>query len=271
MLLTPAERQRRICQKLKEGKYEEYKNHHREIAQKSRDKKKDQLAKLSQQRREIVQREQREATRKRVAKCRALKKEKWNSVVDSTPPFSSAVALARATARAKRALSKALPKSPRRRKAVHQRLYQIEVGNSSTSPTNDSPRRSDALSDETVELVKEFYQRDDISRQAPGRKDVINVRDKNGQKVPCQTHHLTSSFMETYALFCKDYPNKIGKSKFAELRPNHVLLSSKLPHNVCLCKYHENFINAVNALHKVLPSVPLYTHELPQTCLCDPV
>ena len=244
MLLTPAERQRRICQKLKEGKYEEYKNHHREIAQKSRDKKKDQLAKLSQQRREIVQREQREATRKRVAKCRALKKEKGNSVVDSTPPFSSAVALARA----KRALSKALPKSPRRRKAVHQRLYQIEVGSSSASPTNDSPRRSDALSDETVELVKEFYQRDDISRQAPGRKDVINVQDKNGQKVLCQTRHLTSSLMETYALFCKDYPNKIGKSKFAELRPNHVLLSSKLPHNVCLCKYHENFINAVNAL-----------------------
>ena len=75
--------------------------------------------------------------------------------------------------------------------------------------------------------------------------------------------------METYALFCKEYPNKIGKSKFAEIRPKHVLLSSKLPHNVCLCKYRENFINAINALHKVLPSVPLYTHELPQTCLCD--
>ena len=190
---------------------------------------------------------------------------------DSTPPFSSRVALATATARAKRALSKALPKSPRRRKTVHQKLYESEVDNSSSSPTSDLPRRSDTLSDETVELVKEFYQQDDISRQAPGRKDIINVRDKNRQKVSCQTHHLTASVMETYALFCKVYPNKIGKSTFAELRPKHVLLSSELPHNVCLCKYHKNFINAVNALHKVSPSVPLYTHKLPQTCLCDPM
>ena len=64
-----------------------------QLPQKSRDKKKDQLQRLCQQRREIVQRQQREATRKRVAKCRALKKEKENSVADSTPPFSSAIAL----------------------------------------------------------------------------------------------------------------------------------------------------------------------------------
>ncbi|CAB4014894.1 Hypothetical predicted protein [Paramuricea clavata] len=165
----------------------------------------------------------------------------------------------------------ALPKSPRRRKAVHRKLYESELDGSSISSSTDSPKRSDALSDELVELVKTFYQRDDISRQAPGRKDVINVRDKNGQKVSYQTRHLTSSVMETYALFCKEYPNKIGKSKFAELRPKHVLLSSKLPHNVCLCKYHENFINAVNILHQVSPSVPLYTNEFPQSCLCNPV
>ena len=116
--------------------------------------------------------------------------------------------------------------------------------------------------------MMKFYQQDDISRQAPGRKDVINVRDKDGQKVKCQTRHLTSLIMETYALFCKEYLQ--GKSKFAELRPKHVLLSSKLPHNVCLCKYHENFINAVNALHKVSPAMPMYTHD-PQTFLCDAV
>ena len=180
MPLTPAERQRRRHQKLKEeGKYEEYKNRHRATAQKSRDKKKDQLQRLCQQRRKIVQRQQREATRKRVAQCRALKEEKENSVTDFTLPFSSAIALAKATARAKRALSKALPKSPRRRKAVQQKLYQSEVGNCSVSPTKDMPRRSDALSDETIELVKEFYQRDDISRQAPGRKDVIQVWTKS--------------------------------------------------------------------------------------------
>ncbi|CAB3988659.1 Hypothetical predicted protein [Paramuricea clavata] len=161
MALTAAERQRRRREKLKQqGKYEEYKSHHREIAQKSRDKKKDMLENLSQQRREIFQREQREATRKRVAKCKALKKEKEKESV-VTPPFVSAVAFSRATA--KRALKNALPKSPRRRKAVHRKLYESELDGSSISSSTDSPKRSDALSDELVELVQTFYQRDDIS------------------------------------------------------------------------------------------------------------
>lgn len=47
-----------------------------------------------------------------------------------------------------------------------------------------------------------------------------------------------------------------------------MLLSSKLPHNVCLCKYHENFINAVNALHDASPTFPAYSHDLPEHFLC---
>ena len=129
--------------------------------------------------------------------------------------------------------------------------------------------RNELMQQAVTRLVQEFYEWDDISRQALGRKNAINVCDKDGQKVKMQIRHLTSSIMETYALFCKQHPQKIGKSKFAELRPKHVLLSSRLPHNVCLCKYHENIINAVNALHKVLPTMTMYTHDLPQTSLCS--
>ena len=100
--------------------------------------------------------------------------------------------------------------------------------------------RSSALDPETVKKVTDYYQRDDISHQAPGRKDVVTIYDENGEKQKVQVRHLTSSIIETYRLFRKDFENiEIGKSKFAELRPKHVLLSSKLPHNVCLCKYHE--------------------------------
>ena len=57
---------------------------------------------------------------------------------------------------------------------------------------------------------------------------------------------LHMSINEVYALFTDANPTiKIRKSKFAELRPKHVLLSSQLPRNVCLCKYHENIIMAV--------------------------
>ncbi len=78
-------------------------------------------------------------------------------------------------------------------------------------------------------MVQQFYERDDVSRQSPGRKDVVTVWDENGVKMKKQKRHLTSSILETYALFKNENEGvKVGKSKFAELRPKHVLLSSKL-------------------------------------------
>ena len=132
-------------------------------------------------------------------------------------------------------------------------------------------KQKGALSTETNDAVQSFYLRDDISRQAPGRKDVVTVHDGDGEKTKCQARHLTSSVAEVHALYREEFPQiKIGKSKFAELCPQHVLLRSKLTHNLCLCSYHENFITANNALHKIDPKVPLYMHDLPQTFLCDP-
>ena len=79
-----------------------------------------------------------------------------------------------------------------------------------------------------------------------------------------QARHLTSSVMEVFIMFTEEYRDvKIRKNKFASLRPLHVQLSNKQPHNVCLCKYHENFILAINALHAHCPNIPNYNYELP--------
>ena len=95
------------------------------------------------------------------------------------------------------------------------------------------------------------------------------IRAADGSKNKIQARHLNMCTKEVYALFTDANPNiKIGKSKFAELRPKHVLLSSQLPHNVCLCKYHENFIMAVNSLHKVINIFPQYDHHLPEKFIC---
>ena len=41
--------------------------------------------------------------------------------------------------------------------------------------------------------------------------------------------------------FTEVNPNiKIGLSKFCELRPRRVKLFDNVPHNVCVCSYHEN-------------------------------
>ena len=111
-----------------------------------------------------------------------------------------------------------------------------------------------------MNLVKQFYIEDYIRRQAPGRKDVKTVLNENGFKDRLQTRHLQHLIKEAYALFVKQYPEiKIGKSKFAEMQLKYVLLSSKLPHNVCRCKYHKNFMMAFESLHNEIPHIPKYS------------
>lgn len=176
--------------------------------------------------------------------------------------------MGKAIQRANRALKSSLPQTPKRRRTVICNLLpRFEVDKQRPSPKTTHT----GISAETKALVQNFYERDDVSRQAPGRKDVVITRNTDGQKVQIQARHLTSSFKETYAFFQTEHPEVvIGKSKFAELRPKHVLLSNKLPRNVCMCRYHENVIMALGALNKVAPGIPCYSHEFPESVLCSP-
>ena len=49
--------------------------------------------------------------------------------------------------------------------------------------------RDDGLPGETIELVKAFYQRDDVSRISPGKRDIVTVRN-SGRKFKLQKRHL---------------------------------------------------------------------------------
>ena len=52
---------------------------------------------------------------------------------------------------------------------------------------------------------------------------------------------MLMSLKENHNKFVEENPNnKIGLSKFCELRPNKVKLFDHIPHNVCVCSYHEN-------------------------------
>lgn len=265
MALTAAEKMKRHRQKLKDqGKYDDYKKKHKEEAQKYREKKKKQLSKLRQELREDLKSEERRKTRERVAKCRALKKTQNEN--QSPTVYRSVKSLGKATNRVK----KSLPQSPRKRIVVVRKLFETFVGDSSSQESNSQKSNTLALSPETIDLVKSFYERDDVSRQAPGLKDVTTVKE-NGLKQKIQTRHLYSSIRETHALFYSEFEGmKIGKSKFSELRPHHVKVSSKLPHNVCLCKYHEDFFLAIKSFHDVVPELPKYSEMFWDTFLCDP-
>ena len=104
-----------------------------------------------------------------------------------------------------------------------------------------------------------FYVRDDISRQAPGKRDPIVVR-TNNEKKKMQRQHLSMNISEAYQIFKQQNPDKnISRSKFASLRLGHVLLSSQMPRNVCVCRQHQNMTLILKALHK-FDETFLYIH-----------
>lgn len=52
---------------------------------------------------------------------------------------------------------------------------------------------------------------------------------------------MLMSLKEAYNLFINEYKEiKVGFSKFCSLRPLQVKLFDQIPHNVCVCQYHEN-------------------------------
>lgn len=86
-----------------------------------------------------------------------------------------------------------------------------------------------------------------------------------------QKRHLYYTVNETYSLFKQDNPDVIiGKSKFAQLKPQHVLHRSDTPKDSCLCIYHENVVLICEALHKAGPDFPVYSSEFVSNFVCSP-
>ena len=54
--------------------------------------------------------------------------------------------------------------------------------------------------DDLVKMIEMFYQRDDISRMCPGRREVVTVKITDG-KVKLQKQHLYFKIQETHAIF----------------------------------------------------------------------
>lgn len=62
---------------------------------------------------------------------------------------------------------------------------------------------------------------------------------------------------EAFEIFKLLYADiKIERTIFHNLRPPHVLLLANIPHSVCICKYHYNFISIVESLSKAIETFP---------------
>ena len=162
-------------------------------------------------------------------------------------------------------VTRKLPSSPRKKKAVIQGLanrigLQLEhqekikvvqnIGNSQFA--------------ETLKLVQEFYTRADIVYTMPGMKDEVTLW-IDGKKVKERKYYLTMFLREAFRIFIETYPeNKIGFSKFCSLRPKNVFLVHETPVDQCKCRVHENFISRLKGLHIQYNSVEFW-----ESVLCD--
>ena len=109
-----------------------------------------------------------------------------------------------------------------------------------------SSKKGSTLSNDTVMLVKHYYEDERFSRQMPGKKDYVSVaRNQHRQK-----RLLLVNLHELYVAFKKDYRNeKIGFSKFCSLRPKWcIIVGSSGTHSVCVCTYHQNAKLLVSAI-----------------------
>lgn len=107
--------------------------------------------------------------------------------------------------------------------------------------SSPNPKPGKTLNISTVEIIKKFYECDEVSRQMPGKKDFVSVK-IDGKRVHVQKFLILNTLRECFVLFKERYPDhKIGFSKFCELRPKHcVLPGSAGTHSVCVCTLHQN-------------------------------
>ena len=106
------------------------------------------------------------------------------------------------------------------------------------------------LTKEDKHFVARFFEDDSISRQCPGKKDYISVRDEAGTKQQKQKRLVLGNLKEVYQKFKElDQHPDIGFSTFCTLRPKHCILAgSSGTHSVCVCTYHQNPLLQLNAI-----------------------
>ncbi|KAJ8043841.1 hypothetical protein HOLleu_11116 [Holothuria leucospilota] len=107
--------------------------------------------------------------------------------------------------------------------------------------------RLEAIRVKIQSKVVSFYERDEISRCMPGKRDAT----KNEQQ-KTQNRILTDYLSNVYMKFRSDNPDvHLSFSKFCQLRPAHVKLTSLLSRSTCLCTIHQNMAFKLHCLRSI--------------------
>ena len=211
-----------------------------------------------------------------------------NEQTTSTPAEAPKVAFTHSSTKARsiKKVESALPRSPRKREEVVKALASnfLRVQFKSTSKRG---RPSDLLNDEQEEWLVNFLDRDDISRQTPGRKDTVYIGKVNGEKRYLQKRYLLWKIRDlldiangSEDLFISDtYGMEFGSNlKFWQLykflkKHKEYKWNRDICHESCVCEVCENsrlFLKAVNKkLKKDAPKFPTTAREIAEDYSCN--
>lgn len=90
-----------------------------------------------------------------------------------------------------------------------------------------NPKPGKRISEEIIKIVQDFYEKDIVSRQMPGKKDCVSMV-VNGVKEKVQKRQILCTIYEAFLHFKEEFPEvKIGFSKFAEARQKNVVLPGR--------------------------------------------
>ena len=103
-----------------------------------------------------------------------------------------------------------LPSSPRKKIAVIEKLVEQALPDVKLKKKNLKQKRTPR--NDIKETVIEFFTRDDMSHQAPGRKDVISIK-TDGVRTSYQKRHMLLTIKEAFQLFVEEYPDLKIKKK----------------------------------------------------------
>ncbi|CAF1108331.1 unnamed protein product [Rotaria sp. Silwood1] len=161
-------------------------------------------------------------------------------------------------------VNSSLPKCGLKKKVIIQHIAQsVGLVRKSTHK-----RTTQQLADKLKNDVHNFYLRDDVSYQLPGKRDTVVVKEDDGSKVTYQKRILFNNLRENYELFKEENKNVLlNRTSFAELRPPFVVPKAALAHRNCLCLYHENIGLLLKSIDKYVDgkfcsSLQIFTDSL---------
>jgi hypothetical protein len=139
------------------------------------------------------------------------------------------------------------------------------------------PKPGKTLNEVTVEVVKSFYNSDEVSKVMSGKKKITISIKVSGVKIHEQKILLLCNLEELYSHFKNSHPGvTVGFSKFATLYPrNCIMAGASGTHSVCVCTIHQNVKLMMEACEIIVLTrnsehhLSAYQHCL-STMICNP-